>query len=106
MASMHDIYVNDSEHSSAKLESWQEPPETYAVHLLIVPEEDGRFSAVAINLPGAGSCGDTKEEAIENAKEAVKGVLESYKESGESIPWKDSRKDKTPGEKKWINVHA
>ena len=106
MASVHDIYVNDSKRSTANPESWQEPKETYAVHLLLVPEEDGRFSAIALNLPGTGSCGDTKEEAIENAKEAVKGVLESYTASGESIPWKDSRSDKTPGEKKWINVHA
>ena len=106
MPSVHDIYISDSTRSSARPESWQEPEETYAIHLSIVPEEDGRYSAIALNLPGAGSCGDTKAEAIANAKEAVKGVLESYQESGESIPWKDSRSDKSPGEKKWITVHA
>jgi antitoxin HicB len=82
------------------------PDDAYAIHLLIIPEEDGRYSAVALNLPGSGSCGDTKAEAIENAKEAVKGVLESYKGSGEPIPWKESRDDDTPGEKEWITAHA
>jgi antitoxin HicB len=84
----------------------QKPENTYAIHLLIIPEEDGKYSAVALNLPGSGSCGDTKAEAIENAKEAVKGVLESYKESGEPIPWKNTADDETPGEKEWITVHA
>ncbi len=100
-------FVNDSNRAIVHTENWQEPKETYAIHLLILPEEeDGGYSAIALNLPGAGGSGETKEEAIASAEEGIKGVLQSYKESGESIPWKDSRSDKTPGEKRWINVHA
>ena len=106
MPTVQDIDVDDRERSNTNRANGQEPQETYAIHLLIVPEEDSRFSAIALNLPGAGSCGDTKEEAIANANEAVKGVLESYKDAGESIPWKGSRSEKTPGEKIWINVHV
>src|ERR1700686_5228196 len=64
-----------------------QPPETYRVYLRTIPEEDGGYSTIAINLPGAGSCGDTEEESIANAKEAITGVLESYQESGDPIPW-------------------
>ena len=53
----------------------------------LIPEDDGSFSAVVINLPGVGSCGDTEAEAIENVKEAMTGVLEEYTESGEDVPW-------------------
>ncbi len=105
MGSDH-INVSQCERSSANLESGRESEETYAIHVLIATEEDGSYSAIVLNLPGTGSCGDTKDEAIANVTEAVKGVLESYKDSGMSIPWKDSRSDETPGDKRWINVHA
>lgn len=106
MSTERDAYLNDSTRSQVTLDAWRKPAEAYAIHLLIVPEEAGGYSAIALNLPGAGSCGDTKEEAMENAREAVKGVLESYKDAGESVPWVNSRSDTTPGEKKWITVHA
>ena len=34
-------------------------------------EKHGRWSAVFPALPGCGSAGDTEEEAVENAKEAL-----------------------------------
>jgi len=34
-------------------------------------EKLGRWSAVFPELPGCGSAGDTEEEAVENAKEAL-----------------------------------
>lgn len=63
---------------------------------------------MVLNLPGAGSCGATEEEAIENAKEAVSGVIESYLEAGEEIPWKDSSSESIPAgaTHKWIIVNA
>jgi predicted RNase H-like HicB family nuclease len=33
--------------------------------------ETGRYSAVFPELPGCASAGDTEQEAIENAKEAI-----------------------------------
>ena len=107
MPSAHDIYVSDANRSKSERDSWQEPEETYRVHILTTREDDGTYSTIALNLPGAGSCGDTKEESIANAKEAIKAVLEAHKDAGDHIPWKDSTKEKIiNGEQKWIIVHA
>jgi len=78
------------------------------IHLLIIQDDDSGYSAIALNLPGSGSCGDTEEEAIENAKEAVRGVLEEYRESGEAIPWKDTRDVEIPPSAKqlWVIVNV
>ncbi len=78
------------------------------IHLLISKDEFGVYSAVALNLPGAGSCGDTEDEAIENAKEAVREVLASYAASGKDAPWKDSTRTEIPEgtKQKWIIVYA
>jgi antitoxin HicB len=37
-------------------------------------------------LPGCISQGKTREEAIENIKDAIRGYLESLKKHGEPIP--------------------
>ena len=79
-------------------------PETYRVYLRTIPDEDGGYSTIAINLPGAGSCGDTEEESIANAKEAIEGVLESYLESGDPIPWLPV--SETISGAKWIDGNA
>ncbi len=88
-------------------DDWRQT-KAYKIHLLITKDEDGTYSAIAMNLPGAGSCGDTEEEAVENAKEAVRGVLETHLADGEEIPWKDTSKAEIPfgAEQKWIIVHV
>ncbi len=55
----------------------------------MIKEDDGSYSAIVLNLPGAGSCGDSEDQAIENAREAVVGAIRSYLEHGEDVPWKD-----------------
>ena len=60
------------------------------LHLLILRETDGTYSAIVMNLPGTGSCGDSEEEAVANAKEAARTALEVYAESGETPPWTDT----------------
>jgi predicted RNase H-like HicB family nuclease len=60
------------------------------VHLL--PEEEGGYSVCSANLPGVASQGETEQEALGNITEALKGVIEVYKEQGSPIPWlKDIR---------------
>lgn len=83
-------------------------PQTYRCHLAISRDDDGRFSAVVLNLPGAGSCGDSKAEAIANAREAVLGIIESYREDQLDIPWQDSSNyDVEPGvDEEWILLDA
>lgn len=42
------------------------------IRLLVEKDsETGRYSAVFPELPGCASAGDTEQEAIENAKEAI-----------------------------------
>jgi len=87
--------------------TWNVASATYRCRLHIVREDDGTFSAVVLNLPGAGSCGDTEEEAVENAKEAIRGLVASYADAGESIPWKEGECEApATGKLKWIRVDA
>ena len=52
-------------------------------------QEDGSFSAVVLNLPGAGSCGDTEEDALNNARKPFAGLLNLTESQDEDIPWCD-----------------
>ncbi len=80
----------------------------YRCHICLIPEDDNTWSAIVLNLPGAGSCGDTEEDALTNVREAIRGVIESYKEAGEGIPWKDSMSENIPAgaRQTWILVNA
>ena len=69
-------------------------------------DEDGIFSAIALNLPGTGSCGPTRDIALERFREAAAGIVESYIESGESIPWKTIQPSEVPSEAKWISLNG
>ena len=78
-------------------------------HLAIVKESEGSFSVIVLNLPGCGSCGNTEEEAVANACEAIKGVVDSFAEDGEDVPWIEMTDDNDipEGSKlKWIMVHV
>lgn len=82
--------------------------EPFQVHLLITRDEEDSFSAIALNLPGAGSCGATAEEAEAGAVEAIRAVLESYREEDAAIPWcaTDDMEIPTGAEAKWITIHV
>lgn len=81
-------------------------PSSYRCHLAIMREEDGSISIIVLNLPGAGSCGDTEEEAIANTREAVAGLIGSYLDAGDEIPWVDMNSYTIPdgAKQKWILV--
>ena len=53
--------------------------------IILVPEEEGGYSVEVPALPGCFTQGETKEEAIAMAKEAIELYLESCKAHGESI---------------------
>ncbi len=59
------------------------------LHLLVTRDDDGTYSAVVWNLPGAGSCGATEDEAVERAREAAAGVIDGYEAAGMAVPWRD-----------------
>ncbi|MCX6162916.1 MAG: type II toxin-antitoxin system HicB family antitoxin [Ignavibacteriae bacterium] len=54
--------------------------------ILIEQDEDSEFVAEVPALPGCISQGKTRNEAIENSKDAIKGYLESLKKHNEPIP--------------------
>jgi antitoxin HicB len=54
--------------------------------ILIEQDEDGVFVAECPSLPGCLSQGKTRQEAIDNVQDAIRGYLESLKKHGEPIP--------------------
>lgn len=54
--------------------------------VLLRKEPEGGYTVMVPSLPGCVTCGDTVEEAIEMAKEAIELYIESLKEHGEEVP--------------------
>ena len=54
--------------------------------ILLDKDEDGIFVAECPALPGCISQGKTRQEALDNIRDAIKGYLESLKKHDESVP--------------------
>ena len=54
--------------------------------VLIEQDEDGLYVAEVPALPGCISQGQTREEAVENVREAIAAYLESLEAHGDPIP--------------------
>lgn len=54
--------------------------------LVIEPAGDGSYSVYVPDLPGCTSTGDTRDEALANIAEAIRGHIALLKESGEPVP--------------------
>ncbi len=54
--------------------------------ILLRKEPEGGYTVIVPSLPGCITYGETIEEAIEMAKEAIELYLESLREHGEEIP--------------------
>lgn len=68
----------------------------YHLDTLFIPEDEGGWSGIVLNLPGCGSCGETYDECKANVLEAARGLIESYRDAGDPIPWRDSAEDVVP----------
>ena len=53
---------------------------------IIYPGEDGYWVAEVPSLPGCISQGRTKEEALNNTKEAIQAYIDALKEDGIAVP--------------------
>ncbi len=54
--------------------------------VLLYQDEDGVWIAEVPSLPGCGSDGETRDEAIENVREAIDLWIEDAQARGEVIP--------------------
>ena len=54
--------------------------------VILIPEDEGGYSVDVPALPGCYTQGETKEEAISMAKEAIELYLESCQACNEAIP--------------------
>jgi len=54
--------------------------------IIIEQDEDGVFVAECPTLPGCISQGNSREEALTNIQDAIKGYLESLRKHDEPIP--------------------
>ena len=57
--------------------------------VILEREQDGGFHAFVPALKGCHTQGDTEEESLANAQEAISAYLESLKASGDPIPAED-----------------
>lgn len=92
-----------------KFVTWTEEPtgedRLYRLELLMT-EEDGAVLIEAAQLPGAISQGATPEDAIENIREALSGLIREYRASKQEIPWQ-APKEPRPGQvRRWVLVRA
>ena len=55
-------------------------------NVVLEPDSDGGYVAIVPAFPGCYSQGETVEEALANAREAIALTIEDMQESGEPIP--------------------
>lgn len=67
---------------------WQENvgAKEYSYTVLFEPAEEGGYVVTCPALPGLVTEGDTREEARERARDAIRGYLESLRKDGLPIP--------------------
>ncbi len=58
--------------------------------ILLRKEPEGGYTVIVPTLPGCVTYGETIEEAVERAKEAIEVYIESLQEHGEEIPTEES----------------
>jgi len=57
--------------------------------VMLRKEPEGGYTVIVPSLPGCVTYGDTIEEAIEMAKEAIELYIENLTEHGDEIPTED-----------------
>jgi len=55
-------------------------------HVVLEPDPSGGYVAVVPAFPGCYSQGETADEALENAREAILLTIEDMRERGEVLP--------------------
>ena len=63
-------------HFDLKFSEVRNNPKSYRAHVAVLREDDGTYSALVLNLPGAGSCGDSLDDVMSNVRDAVLTMVE------------------------------
>jgi antitoxin HicB len=58
----------------------------YKIPLILSPQPDGGYTVTSPLLPELVTEGDTVEEALENVKDALAAVVETYQDLGRELP--------------------
>lgn len=61
-------------------------PKTRTFRVVLRKEPEGAYTALVPSLPGCITWGETVEQALEMAKDAISGYISVLKEEGEPIP--------------------
>jgi antitoxin HicB len=61
-------------------------PANYSFSLVLVPQQGGGFTVLVPALPEVVTEGDTEQQAITNAKEAIRAILAYRQQYGIAIP--------------------
>ncbi len=54
--------------------------------VILIPDETGGYNVEVPSLPGCFTQGETVEEALDNAREAIALYIESLLAEGETVP--------------------
>ena len=60
--------------------------ESFSFSVILEPQEDGGFTVLVPALPEVVTEGDTEEEALSNAREAIRAILSYRRDHGIAIP--------------------
>jgi antitoxin HicB len=58
----------------------------YKLPLVLSPQPEGGYTVTSPVLPGLVTEGDTVEEALENARDALAALVEAYQHLGRPMP--------------------
>ena len=58
----------------------------YSFSVVLEPQEGGGFTVLVPALPEVVTEGETEQEALANAKEAIRAILEYRRDKGMAIP--------------------
>lgn len=60
--------------------------ESFSFSVVLEPQEDGGFTVLVPALPEVVTEGDTEEEALANAREAIAAILAYRRDRGLDVP--------------------
>jgi antitoxin HicB len=61
-------------------------PKNYSFSVILEPQEGGGFTVLVPALPEVITEGDTEQEVLRNAEEAIRAILEYRRDNGIAIP--------------------